>query len=86
MYQAIEKTWTKRTALSGPGVQEKYWEVSNEQGLYANITESTVEEEDFTAEEFATVLVYALNNGLPTSLNGGITPEQYAEYAAMMRK
>ena len=85
-YVAIKQTGSRRKLLSkASGTEYTYWEVKDEKGgLYANITDETVKEEDFTAEEFATVMAYALSNDLPTSSLGGMTPLQYKEAKALM--
>lgn len=85
MYKAIEKTGYKKTTLIGHGTEYKYWAVEDKSGMYANITDEIVADEAFTAEEFATVLAYALNKKLPTSAMGGMTTEQYESAKAHMQ-
>jgi len=76
-YTAIEKT-ARKTTLHGRGEAYTYWAVETQDGgLYANISDTTVEGEGMTAREYAEALAFALNARMDVSLLGGLTTDQY---------
>ena len=77
-YNAKARMGARRNSLLGPRIEYVYWAVENERGeSYANITDEIVEGEEYSAQEFAEVLAYALSEGLPVSESGGLTPAQF---------